>query len=629
MMGRRIRLGAAALGVGAIIGACAPEEPEAPRGGFEGDPRPTFQADDPYQAMSDVRWKSWSPDLFSGRSDTPILLDISGLWCHWCHVYDAVVYRDAEIAAFIEENFVPVRVDPDRRPDIDSRYHTGGWPSLAVLTPEGDVVAQSDYDPENLRTFLNQALEIYSTRGDTLRSRSADERERLMRAQPFLREAGSLDPSVLERVVAGIKPHFDLEYGGFASPGGDGTKVLAAGTLHDLLVEVGKNPVIGDDVARFLERSLLTIRDGAIHDPLFGGFFRTSGDRSWSLPHFEKVLSVQADAIDLYRRGHEVWPEAGHDRVVASTVDFVLDELGNPDGITFANAIDPDRGPGDDGATYTWTVAEVDSLLDARQAAVAKLAYGIAPRGEMPNNPVENTLMMAYPPDRGAPRLELDPTEYDRVFDEASARMRAYRRSQGMPRVDVTAYAAPNLRTAAAFLRAAGPLGRPELKERGIAVIDFFTDTHLKTDGLVPHGWNGQELLTEPAYLDNQVAALQALVTAHGVTGDDAYRARAVTLLAAVRTAFRNEVVGVYWDLPTTSMGPGLLALKRRPLEENVALASILMDLFVDTLDPTLKAEAELILSGFTSSFGSAGFRAIPYATAVHRLSWDLRGVES
>jgi len=628
-MGTRTRILAITIGVGAILTACAPEEPAEIPGGFEGDDRATFQDDDPYQATSHVRWREWSPDLFSGRSDDPILLDISGLWCHWCHVYDVVVYGDEDLADFISSNFVPVRVDPDRRPDIDDRYNSGGWPTLAVLTPEGDLLDVTGYAPEEVQNFLNRALQVYTAGADTMRTRVSEGRERMARAEPFLREAGSIDPSVLEKVMVGLKPYFDLEYGGFMPPGGNGAKILAPGALGDLLGEVDRNPVVGDDVKAFLSRTLDAVADGAIHDPLFGGFFRTSADRSWSQPHFEKLLSVQADAIDLYLRGHEVWPDAGHDRVASSTIDFVLDELGNPDGVTFANAIDPDRGPGDDGGAYTWTVVEVDSLLDARQSAVAKLAYGIARSGELPTRVDANTLMMAYPRDRGARRLELDPTEYDRVLDEATSRMRAYRRSQGLPRVDVTAYAAPNLRVAAVLLRAAEPLGRPELRDRAIAVIDFFTSTHLGADGLVPHGWNGKTLYTDPLFLENQVAALEALVTAHSVTGDAAYRDRAMTLLAATRDTFRNEVVGVYWDLPATSSGPGLLAIKRRPLEVNVALASVLMDLYVDGLDPALKTEAEEILSGFTSSFGAAGVRAIAYAIAVHRLSWDLRGSES
>ena len=89
-----------------------------------------------------VKWLGWSKEAFKKAQelDKPILLGISAVWCHWCHVMDQTTYSDSEVTRLIEKNFVPIRVDRDRRPDIDKRYNMGGWPSTVFLTPDGDVL---------------------------------------------------------------------------------------------------------------------------------------------------------------------------------------------------------------------------------------------------------------------------------------------------------------------------------------------------------------------------------------------------------------------------------------------------------------------------------------------------------
>ena len=99
---------------------------------------------------SAIRWQPWSPQAFAlARSlSRPVLIDIGAVWCHWCHVMDETTYADHEVAAMLNANFVPVKVDSDERPDIDGYYQNaaahltgaGGWPLTCFTTPERRAV---------------------------------------------------------------------------------------------------------------------------------------------------------------------------------------------------------------------------------------------------------------------------------------------------------------------------------------------------------------------------------------------------------------------------------------------------------------------------------------------------------
>src|SRR5512139_887628 len=96
-----------------------------------------------------IRWRSWSLEMFdeAQKKHKLILLSISAVWCHWCHIMDETTYSNLELIDFINDNFIPVRVDADMRPDIDSLYNQGGWPSTTILTPQGEVISGGTYIP--------------------------------------------------------------------------------------------------------------------------------------------------------------------------------------------------------------------------------------------------------------------------------------------------------------------------------------------------------------------------------------------------------------------------------------------------------------------------------------------------
>ena len=125
---------------------------------FRFSPRPNRAAE--------IGWREWDEKAFQEAqvADKPILLAISAVWCHWCHVMYETSYSDPEVIRMINDRYVPIRVDNDERPDVNRRYNMGGWPTTAFLTPDGEVVHGGTYvPPEAMRSYLTQVDEVWRT----------------------------------------------------------------------------------------------------------------------------------------------------------------------------------------------------------------------------------------------------------------------------------------------------------------------------------------------------------------------------------------------------------------------------------------------------------------------------------
>src|SRR6266566_3662721 len=110
-----------------------------------------------------ITWLPWSADAFAraAREGKPVLLSITAAWCHACHEMDRTTYADPEVAALVRDRFIAVRVDTDRRPDINERYNLGGWPTTAFLTPDGDVITGSTFvDVDRMAAVLTRVASV-------------------------------------------------------------------------------------------------------------------------------------------------------------------------------------------------------------------------------------------------------------------------------------------------------------------------------------------------------------------------------------------------------------------------------------------------------------------------------------
>jgi uncharacterized protein YyaL (SSP411 family) len=317
---------------------------------------------------AEIEWRPWSEKAFeeARRLNRPILLSISAVWCHWCHVMDETTYSHAGVIDLINREYLPIRVDNDVRPDINQRYNMGGWPTTAFLTSSGDILTGGTYmPPDQMADSLSRVASYYRTHQPEIASRVLEARKRAGSGAAM--SAGQLDEGMVDSILGAVKNAYDPEYGGFGvAPKFPQTDALL---LLLELAQVRSDPELRQMAVHTLER----MAAGGTYDHVEGGFFRYSTTQDWSVPHFEKMLEDHAGLVGAVAL-------AGMDDVLDSTtryLDTVLRDqktglyAGSQDADEHYYSLDSDeRGPGNapyvDRRVYTsWNAALGVTYLDA------------------------------------------------------------------------------------------------------------------------------------------------------------------------------------------------------------------------------------------------------------------------
>ena len=295
---------------------------------------------------SGISWREWGEDAFAEAKalDKPVLLDIGAVWCHWCHVMDTGIpgdpvhtgtYSDPAVQERIAKHFIPIKVDNDRRPDINARYNMGGWPTTAFLTPDGDTLYGETYvDPVRMAGLLDYMADVYKNHKDEIAAQTAKMREQ--RADSEALTPSELDPNTTATVLKSLAGQFDSVYGGFGSQ----PKFPHPDALRLVLEEYARTQ---DPALREIaEKTLHGMADGGMYDGFAGGFFRYSTTRDWSIPHFEKMLEDNAKLTSVYCLAYEVLGDPYYLEVVRTAQNWLLTEMRDPDTGAFAGSQDAD-----------------------------------------------------------------------------------------------------------------------------------------------------------------------------------------------------------------------------------------------------------------------------------------------
>src|SRR5512134_689942 len=355
-------------------------------------------------AHQPVAWYPWSAEAFTtARSaDKPVLLDIGAVWCHWCHVMDGESYEDPELARYLNEHFVCIKVDRDERPDVDARYQRavqalsgqGGWPLTAFLTPEGEVFYGGTYFPPDgkfgrpgFRTVLGAVLEAYQDRREQVVAQAQAIR-RVVDAQLDEGARGDLPPDILDTAVRRIASAFDRRNGGFGSQ----PKFPHPAAIRFLLHRWWDHPTA--EVRTIVDRTLEGMGRGGVYDQLVGGFHRYSVDAEWIVPHFEKMSYDNSELLAAYLDAHALFGTREYGEVARGIVRWVREVAADADG-GYAASQDADVGLDDDGDYFTWTREEAAAVLSSEEMDVAAAYYDIGTAGEMHHNPGKNVLFVA------------------------------------------------------------------------------------------------------------------------------------------------------------------------------------------------------------------------------------------
>lgn len=276
--------------------------------------------------MKSIEWLEWGEDAFkkARESGKLILLSISASWCHWCHVMDETSYSDEEVIRLVNEAFLPVRVDNDKRPEINRRYNMGGWPTIAFLTREGEPIGGGTYyPPDQLKEILSAISRFYEANKDRVHADSRKWVSQIEKENRFDRATQKLGGSIVDEIILSIVESFDQVYGGF----GDRPKFPSSEALELALSYYwhGGEKSFLNIVTKSLDR----MADGEIHDRETGGFFRYATARDWSGPHFEKMCEDNARLIANYLHTFQVTGNVRYRHVAQKILEYVDSTLCN------------------------------------------------------------------------------------------------------------------------------------------------------------------------------------------------------------------------------------------------------------------------------------------------------------
>lgn len=493
-----------------------------------------------------VHWMPWGDAAFERAKleDKPVFLSIGYSTCYWCHVMRRESFTDPDTAKLINDHFIPVLVDRERRPDVDETYAlvtqllsgVGGWPTNAFLTPDRKPFYAMVYVPNDI---LVQTLEVANERWRNTREEMEAEAEQIAGViHQFLnrREAAAeLTPAELEDASAVVVARFDPDYGGVTG----GAKFMRPALLLFLLRQAEAHGT--QEALDAVITTLKGVLNGGVHDHVGGGLHRYAEDAQWYVPHFEKMLYDQGLMAQTMLRAHAL---TGAERYAASaraTFEFVLQHLRDPSG-GFYSALDAASGE-EEGTFYLWTYDQLVDALGTEDAEFVTKMFGVTEEGNFKGT---NILYLRNSPENLAGFYKLDVDEIRARISDVLGRLGNVRKGREMPATDRKIITSWNAAMTVALAEASDRLGEARYRDAALANGEFLWSTMRNDAGGFHRSAFDGERSGDGTLLDNAYAAL-AFTALYDLTEQAAWLERAEKTVAFVVENFRDDEVGDYF----------------------------------------------------------------------------------
>jgi len=468
-----------------------------------------------------VDWFPWGPEAIAKATaeGKPLLVSIGYSSCHWCHVMAHESFDDAYIAGLMNRLFVCVKVDREERPDVDQIYMEavqmlsghGGWPLNVFCLPDGRPFAGGTYFPPDDRgrgiipwpQLLTRVADAFGRDRKALEDNAAAIAGNLtaFNLPPGGDEAPTFSPDLLVAALTEIAGQHDDARGGFG-----GAPKFPAWLNLEFLFEMRRTaavdehqPALARRIDFIIDRSLRAMSAGGLRDHFGGGFHRYCVDGSWTIPHFEKMLSDQGLALATYARAFRRYRRARDQAVLEDTVAFLIHEMHTP-GRGFAASIDADSSEGE-GLFHTWTPTEVAEVLGAAEGARCCAAYGISDEGNFEHG-------------RSQPVLIDESAEAS--LTGARLHLREARASRPAPVTDPKRLPAWNALVIGGLVDAALALDRPEWIDLARETADFLWDHIQAAPGRLHGVWYPDTGAQGQGTLDDHVFTAEAMLKVAG-----------------------------------------------------------------------------------------------------------------
>lgn len=516
-------------------------------GHLRADGRPLFTnrlilEDSPYllqHAHNPVDWHTWGPEAFecAREENRPVFLSIGYSTCHWCHVMKRESFEDIEIARYLNKHFIPIKVDRERRPDVDEIYMSalmltkgqGGWPLSGFLTYEGKpFYSGAYYPPEQFLEILKQIREMWEAQQEELELLAAKIADAVKNSVQVRGSVAASAPGLVKNTVSGILRQYDTQWGGF----GSAPKFTNESSLLLLLQHGYRN--IDSDIIAAAEHTLMRMAHGGLYDQVAGGFHRYSTDRYWLVPHFEKMLYHQANMARVYLTAYRYTGNGFFARIAEQTLNYILRDMTSPLG-GFYSAHDAESA-GEEGRYYVWTIDEMHKSLSREDAMLAQSVFGLTERGNF------NGKNILYLPDELShvgTMLDINEQDLTARLDGIREKLLRERAKRTPPPVDKKILVGWNGMVVTVLAQSAQVLNRQGYLEAAIRAADFLWEHQRLKDGTLLRINYGERASTR-ATQDDYAYFAEGLIALYDVTGNRLWlkRAREIT----------DIMIDKFWD---------------------------------------------------------------------------------
>ncbi len=505
-------------------------------------------------ADNPVDWYAWGEEAL-GRArelDKPILLSVGYSACHWCHVMARESFADPQTAAVMNALFINIKVDREERPDIDQIYQAahqlltqrpGGWPLTMFLTPDQRPFFGGTYYPVTPRHGLPGFAELLQKVAAAFRNQRRElesQNESLIEVLSSALQPAPADRVVLERepiaaATAVLRSGFDAVHGGIG---------VAPKFPHPFELAFCLRMARSSNDAQLRDLVLLTLRkmaQGGLYDQLGGGFYRYSTDRTWLIPHFEKMLYDNGPLLSLYAQAWTLTGEPLFKRVCEQTAGWVMREMQSHEGGYYAS-LDADSEHAE-GRFYVWHREEFAALLDADERALAAAHYGLDGPPNFENHAWN--LHVAQTLESIAARTGRALPECETLLQRARAKLFAARAARVRPNRDEKILLSWNALMVEGMTCAARVFAREDWLASACKALAFIA-SHMRNQGrLLAVYKDGQAHLN--AYLDDYAFLLAALLETLQARYDASHLAWATALADTLLEHFEDNARGAFF----------------------------------------------------------------------------------
>jgi hypothetical protein len=505
-----------------------------------------------------VNWFPWGDDAFEAakRLGRPIFLSVGYSTCHWCHVMEEESFEDEEIARYLNENYVSIKVDREERPDVDAIYMTavqlmtgrGGWPMSVWLTPERKPYYGGTYFPARdgdrgastgFLTIIQKLKEAYVAQGNQVAAGStaiANAVAAQLSSPPAGKELPG--PDLLRKAANGYQDRFDDTQGGLR-----GSPKFPSGIPVRFLLRYHRRT--GDERAlRMATLTLDKMAAGGMYDQVGGGFHRYSTDDRWLVPHFEKMLYDNALLAMAYLEGYQATGTKDYARVAREILRYADRDMGAPEG-GFYSATDADSptpsGRREEGWFFTWTPAELEAVLGKDRARIVAAYYGVTPGGNFEGRSI------LYTPRRmeeAARQVRISSEKLSSLVEESKELLYRARGRRPPPHRDEKILAAWNGLMISAFARGALALGVDAYARRAERSAEFVL-TRMRQNGRLLRSYRDGRARFK-AYLDDYAFMIAGLLDLYEATGRPRWLREAMALDSSLEKHYEDTAGGYF-----------------------------------------------------------------------------------